>query len=517
VVPRRALLSVSDKTGLPALGAGLSAQGFELVSTGGTATALRQAGLTVTDVSALTGFPEILDGRVKTLHPAIFGGILARRDLPSHVAETSAHGIRPYDLVAVNLYPFEEKALHPKVALPDALELIDIGGPSLVRAAAKNHPHVLVLTDPADYDAALRELRAGGPSAATRLRMAAKAFAHTARYDALIAHYLNQHADGERFPPTLVLPLTRRELLRYGENHHQTAAFYGDDLGLTGSDPGAAHCRQLHGKPLSYNNLLDADAVVEALKEFAEPTVVIVKHVTPSGIASADSLEEAWRHAYATDTYSPFGGVVGCNRTVDASLARQLTQVFLELIVAPSFAPDALAVLSTKKNLRLLEVPRLGQQVPADGATLTSITGGFLLQERDLKPFDPASWRTVSKRRPTADELRTMLFAARCVKHVKSNAVVFAKDTRTVGIGGGQTARVDASYIAVFKGKQNIRGSVMASEAFFPFRDAVDVAAENGVVAIVQPGGSIRDDEVIRAADEHGIAMMFSGHRSFRH
>ena len=491
--------------------------GFELVSTGGTAKELRAAGLGVTDVSSVTGFPEILDGRVKTLHPKIHGGILAMRSKKAHMSTLGEHDIQPIDVVAVNLYPFAEESGKKSLKVEEAMDLVDIGGPTLVRAAAKNHADVVVIVDPDDYPIVLAELAKGKVAPSTRVTLASKAFSHTARYDAFVAHYFQAELLKEKFPWDLVIPFHRREVLRYGENHHQQAAFYNDPLGIFGREPGAATFKQLHGKPLSYNNILDMDAVTEALKEFDEPTVVIVKHVTPSGIASAKTLEQAWAEAYATDTYSPFGGVVAANRAVGPKLAEELTKVFLELVIAPAFEPKALDVLKAKKNLRLLEVPGLDRAKAAEGWTLTSITGGMLLQDRDVKPFDPKSWKTVTKKKPTKDQLHTMWFAARCVKHVKSNAVVFAKGTRTVGIGGGQTARVDASWIACHKGKENIRGSVMASEAFFPFRDAIDVAAENGVVAIVQPGGSIRDEDVIAAADEKGIAMVFSGHRSFRH
>lgn len=514
----RALLSVSDKTGLVPFARELSILGFELVSTGGTAAELRKAKLAVTEVADVTGFPEILDGRVKTLHPKIHAGVLAVRANQTHMTTLAQQGVAPIDLVAVNLYPFEQGTRDPRVSLPEAVEFIDVGGPTLVRAAAKNHESVVILVEPSDYEPILAELKARrGVSLETRRRLAAKAFAHTARYDAFIAHYFASRVGGEKFPRDLILPLRRRQALRYGENHHQEATWYDDPLNLLGSEPSVATAQQLHGKELSYNNLLDAEATLDALKEFEDPTVVIVKHVTPSGIASAPTLLQAWSDAYATDTYSPFGGIVACNRSVPRDLAEELSKVFLELVIAPAFAPEALERLKEKKNLRLLAVPGLESARPQEGFVVRSITGGFLVQDRDLKPFHAAEWKVVTKKKPTTDQLRTLVFASKCVKHVKSNAVVFAKGTRTVGIGGGQTARVDATWIACHKGKENIRGSCMASEAFFPFRDAVDVAAENGVVAIVQPGGSIRDDAVIAAADENGIAMVFNGHRSFRH
>lgn len=512
-----ALLSVSDKKGLTAFARRLSARGVELVSTGGTHRELVAAGLKVREVADVTGFPEILDGRVKTLHPKIHGGILARRDVGSHGQQLASHGITAIDLVVVNLYPFD-KQVGAATSVPDAVELIDVGGPALIRAAAKNHAFVTVVTSPADYDVVAAEIESGGTvSDATRQRLAVKAFAHTARYDALISRWLGERFHADPFPETLIVPLTRRMNLRYGENHHQRAAFYDDPLRMLGTEPSASTAAQLHGKELSYNNILDADTAIEALKEFEEPSVVIIKHATPSGIASAKALLPAWKDAYATDTYSPFGGVVAVNRTLGKDVAEELAKVFLELVIAPAFEPAALELLRAKKNLRLLKVEGLESSKAKGGYVIRSVTGGVLVQERDTLGFNAADWKVVTKKQPSAEEIRSMVFAAKCVKHVRSNALVFAKGTRTVGIGGGQTARVDSAMIACYKGKDNIRGSVLASEAFFPFRDAVDVAAENGVAAIVQPGGSIRDEEVIAAADERGIAMMFNNHRSFRH
>ena len=513
----KALLSVSDKTGLTSFAKSLVAAGFDLVSTGGTHRELKAAGLKAQEVADLTSFPEILDGRVKTLHPKVHGGILARRDVASHRSQLQSHGIEPIDLVAVNLYPFSQ-VLAKDLTLEDAIELIDIGGPTLVRAAAKNHDFVTVVTDPADYATVLAELTTEKTvKADTRRRLAVKAFAHTAAYDALISHWLGRTFGQGAFPPVFHLPLPKRMDLRYGENHHQKGAFYGDPFGLFGREPSVATARQLHGKELSYNNILDADTAIEAVKEFEEPSVAIIKHATPSGIASAANLLQAWTDAYATDTYSPFGGVVVVNRPLGADVARELSKVFLELVIAPSFEPAALDLLRTKKNLRLLEVPGLETSQAKDGLVVRSVTGGVLVQDRDVLDFNPARWRVVTKRQPTPEQIRSLVFAARCVKHVRSNALVFAHGTKTVGIGGGQTARVDSAMIAIYKGKDNIKGSVVASEAFFPFRDAVDLMAQHGVTAIVQPGGSIRDDEVIAAADAYDMAMMFNNHRSFRH
>jgi phosphoribosylaminoimidazolecarboxamide formyltransferase / IMP cyclohydrolase len=513
----KALLSVSDKTGLAGFANGLLEAGYDLLSTGGTHRELAAAGVRVDEVADLTKFPEILDGRVKTLHPKVHGGILARRDLESHRSQLVSHGIEPIDIVAVNLYPFS-KVLAQDVSLADAIELIDVGGPTLVRAAAKNHDFVTVVTDPKDYDLVLKELAANKTvSEGLRRSLAVKAFAHTASYDALISQWLGRAFDGPKFPEALNLPLPKRMDLRYGENHHQKAAFYGDPLGLFGKEASVSTSRQLHGKELSYNNILDADTAIEAVKEFEDPSVVIIKHATPSGIASAPTLLQAWKDAYATDTYSPFGGVVVVNRPLPKDVAAELSKVFLELVIAPAFEPEALSLLRAKKNLRLLEVPGLEGSHAKSGLIVRSVTGGVLVQDRDTLDFNPANWKIVTKRQPTAEQVRSLVFAAKCVKHVRSNALVFAKGTKTVGIGGGQTARVDSAMIAIYKGKDNIKGSVVASEAFFPFRDAVDLMAQNGVDAIVQPGGSIRDEEVIQAANEHNMTMMFNNHRSFRH
>jgi phosphoribosylaminoimidazolecarboxamide formyltransferase / IMP cyclohydrolase len=514
---RRALLSVTDKTGLIPFGRALQSLGYDLVSTGGTAKALAEGGLKVTKVEDLTGFPEILQGRVKTLHPLVHGGILAVPDDPEHAKDLKTHGIEPFDLVAVNLYPFEKNVGRKDITSQELVELIDIGGPTLIRAAAKNHKAVTVLVDPTDYDRVLHHLRsADGLTVEHRARLAAKAFAHTAHYDASIAHWMGLQQE-THLPEVFSIPMRRRAKLRYGENHHQKGAFYSDDLKIFGTEASISTAEQIHGKELSYNNILDGDTAVETVKEFDEPTVVIIKHATPSGIASAKDLVAAWKDAYATDTYSPFGGVVAVNRLVTGALADELLNVFLEVIIAPAFDEAALEKLTKKKNLRLLTIRGLEQAHAQGGYMVRSVTGGVLLQDRDTRPISSEEWRTVTKAKPTKAQLESLVFAAKCVKHVRSNAVVFAKGTRTVGIGGGQTARVDAVYIATKKGGDNIRGSVMASDAFFPFKDTIEAAAEAGVKTIVQPGGSIRDEEVIAAADKAGIAMVFSGHRSFRH
>ncbi len=512
---RLALVSVFDKTGLaPFAEALVRDHGFSFVSTGGTAKSLRDAGLPVQEVSDLTGFPEILDGRVKTLHPRIAGGILARRDDPAHVEALRTHDIPTIDMVVVNLYPFED-TVASGAPERDVIEMIDIGGPSLIRAAAKNHEHVLVVTDPAQYDGVIADLNAeGGFSIDARERLAHEAFSLTARYDAIIDQYFRRKLLATDFPQFLTLSFEKIQELRYGENAHQRAAFY---HGKPTHEPCVVNAHQLHGKELSYNNILDTDTALEAVKEFPTPAAVIVKHATPCGIATGADLLDAYSRAYATDTVSPFGGIVALNRECDAVTAEALGDLFLEVVAAPLFSEEALAVLTRKKNVRLLEVPGLGERDRFGGLMYRSVVGGILVQDRDILDPDIEKWRTVTKALPTPEQLADMAFAFKCVRHVRSNSVVFAKDGATVAIGGGQTSRVDATWIATKKGAERIHGSVIASDAFFPFRDGVDVAVEAGVAAIVQPGGSVRDAEVIAAADEHGIPMVFTGQRSFKH
>lgn len=514
---QRALLSVSDKTGIVDFAKRLAAKGVELVSTGGTATLLRDNGLTVLDVSDITGFPEMMDGRVKTLHPLVAGGILAVRDDPAHVASMEAHNIGRIDLVCVNLYPFEQ-ASEAGADLPELIEQIDIGGPSLVRAAAKNHKDVFIVTDPRFYDQVASSIESGEDGAELRQKLALRAYQSTARYDAIISRVLSKKFGLTDYPEHLVFAYDRRDVLRYGENSHQRAAWYQKAGPRNVIEPSIVGAKQLHGKQLSYNNILDADLALESVKEFPErPACVIIKHATPCGIAMADTTKQAFEDALACDPYSPFGGIVAINREMDLATAESLATLFLEIVIAPSFSPEALERLERKKNLRILTVAGLDKEYHRSGTQIRSITGGMLVQDRDLKPYDPTTWDIATSTKPTAAQMDSMTFAARCVKAIRSNAVVFCQGTKTVGIGGGQTARVDSTFIATHKGGDNIKGSVMASDAFFPFRDAIDVAAEHGVSAIVQPGGSIRDDEVIEAANEHGIAMVFSHQRSFRH
>jgi phosphoribosylaminoimidazolecarboxamide formyltransferase/IMP cyclohydrolase len=516
---KRALLSVSDKTGLAEFAKKLSRFKIEFVSTGGTAKLLREAGLDVRDISELTGFPEMLDGRVKTLHPKVHGGLLGRRGVPEHVEAMKAHEIVPIDLVIVNLYPFEATIAKPDVHLEEAIENIDIGGPSMLRSAAKNWEDVTVVVDPADYETLYFEMEAnqGATTRQTRFELARKVFAHTARYDGMIAGYLGSlaspEAERQRYPDTLTLQVTKLEDLRYGENPHQTAAFYRD---LKLEEPSISSAKQLQGKELSFNNILDGDAALEAVKAFDATAAVIIKHTNPCGVAlSAYSLVDAYTKAREVDPTSAFGGIVGLNREVDEHTAKELAATFLEAVIAPSFSKEALEILGAKKNLRLLETGPLAPAKPA--LDIKRVTGGLLLQDRDVGQVRKEDLKVVTKRAPTPEELDTLLFAWRVCKHVKSNAIVYARPGQLVAVGAGQMSRVDSSRIAVQKAVLPLQGSVVASDAFFPFADGVEAAAAAGAVAVIQPGGSVRDDEVIAAADERGIAMVFTGVRHFRH
>jgi phosphoribosylaminoimidazolecarboxamide formyltransferase/IMP cyclohydrolase len=519
----QALLSVSDKTGLVEFARGLAGLGVRLLSTGGTAKALAGAGLPVTEIGAYTGFPEMLDGRVKTLHPKVHGGILARRDLPAHAAALEQHGIPPIDLVVVNLYPFRETVAAPGCTVDDAIENIDIGGPTMVRAAAKNWQHVGIVVDPADYGALLAEMAAGGRalSAATRFGLARKAFSHTASYDGAISNWLTARGpDGTAgaFPDRFNLQAAKVQDLRYGENPHQQAAFYRDEKPAPGT---IAAYRQLQGKELSYNNIGDSDAAWECVKTFAEPACVIVKHANPCGVAIAASPLDAYRKAFATDPTSAFGGIIAFNRPVDAATLEAVSAQFLEVLLAPAYTDDALAVIRRKQNVRVLEIalPPAGVPAPA-GWDFKRVGGGFLLQTPDARNVVPGELRVVTRRAPTDEQLTDLMFAWRVAKFVKSNAIVYCVGGQTLGIGAGQMSRVDSTRIAAIKAQNAglpLAGSVVASDAFFPFRDGLDVAADNGAVAVIQPGGSVRDDEVIAAADERGIAMVLTGIRHFRH
>jgi len=506
----RALISVSDKRGALEFASGLAELGWEIVSTGGTAQTLEKGGVPVTPIEKVTGFAEMMDGRVKTLHPAVHGGILARRSVAADLASLDKLGYTPIDLVAVNLYPFRETIARPDVTIEEAIEQIDIGGPSMLRSAAKNHDAVVVIVDPMDYRRVLETLRHGGMTATLRRELAAKAFTHTAAYDGAIAAYLSSTAPGD-LPPTLVLVLERMQSLRYGENPHQPAAFY-----ATGEPGGLSALTQLGGKELSFNNLLDIDAALGAVSAFErEVACVVIKHTTPCGIALGMNAEEAYRRALATDPVSAFGSVIGFNTVVSGDAARAMVELFVEAVVAPRFQPEAIEVLTAKKNLRVIEVPRAD-----DRLDYKRVRCGFLVQDRLTFNPDERAWTVPTKRAPTDAEMNDLRFAWAAVASVKSNAILLAKDRAAIGIGAGQMSRVDSSMLAVHKAQtagHDTHGAVLASDAFFPFRDGVDAAAKAGITAIIQPGGSVRDDEVIKAAVEHGMAMVMTGVRQFRH
>ena len=513
---QRALLSVTDKTGLADFARKLSGLGVELISTGGTAKLLRDSRIPVEDVSEFTGFPEMLDGRVKTLHPKVHGGILHRREDPAHRAAIAEHGIKPIDMVVVNLYAFEKTAAKPGVAFDDLIENIDIGGPSMIRSAAKNFQDVAVVTSPADYPAIAEEMaQSGGQlSSATKWRLAQKAFATTAAYDSAIASTLERVSvsgdialPDKAFPQDLRLSFQKIMDLRYGENPHQKAAMYSD-----GSGQGVANGRQIQGKELSYNNIVDLQAAWDLAQEFDEPVCAIIKHTNPAGTATGATLAEAYRKALETDPVSAFGGVIGVNRPIDGPAAQEMAKLFLEAIAAPKFDDAAKATFSAKKNLRLVEITDAPQKW-----VLKNVSGGILVQDADVRPLRESDLKVVTKRPPTAEEKRALLFAWKVCKHVKSNAILYARDGQTVGVGAGQMSRVDSCKMGAMKAVLPLQGTVAASDAFFPFSDGVEEIAKAGATAIIQPGGSVRDQEVVDAADRHGMAMIFTGVRHFRH
>ncbi|SFJ45556.1 bifunctional phosphoribosylaminoimidazolecarboxamide formyltransferase/IMP cyclohydrolase [Thermoflavimicrobium dichotomicum] len=509
---RRALISVSDKTGVVAFAKKLAEQQIEIISTGGTYRVLQEAGIPVKGISEVTQFPEIMDGRVKTLHPKVHGGLLAIRDLETHRQQMEENGIEPIDLVVVNLYPFQQTIAKPDVTFAEAIENIDIGGPSMVRSAAKNHRYVTVVVDPSDYDTVAEQIaQEGNTDEETRARLAAKAFGHTAAYDALIAQYLHERIS-VRFPEQLTLTFEKVSALRYGENPHQQAAFYREPLAKAGQITSA---KQLHGKELSYNNINDANAALEIVSEFTEPTVVAVKHMNPCGVGTGHTLDDAFQKAYDADPVSIFGGIIACNRPVEGTVAQKMKEIFLEIIIAPSFTEEALEILKQKKNLRLLQLETLAD--PNKGLKFQSVGGGLLVQETDVHQIRLEDCQVVTDREPTPAEWEQLLFAWKVVKHVKSNAIVLAKDSRTVGVGAGQMNRVGAAKIAIEQAGEAAKGAVLASDAFFPMRDTVEAAAAAGITAIIQPGGSIRDAESIEEANKHGIAMVFTGVRHFKH
>ena len=518
---RQALLSLSDKRGALNFAQGLAAMGVKLLSTGGTAKLLRDGGLSVTEIGDYTGSPEMLDGRVKTLHPKVHGGILARRDLPEHMATLAQHGIETIDLVCVNLYPFRETVANPNVTLEDAIENIDIGGPAMVRSSAKNYAGVATVTDPEDYAALLSEMQAndGALTLATRFGLAKKAFTHTARYDSAIANWLTSLDDAhqpQQFPDKLQLAFDRVETLRYGENPHQQAAFYRDPVALAGS---IAAYKQIQGKALSYNNIADADAAWECVKTFNTPACVIIKHANPCGVAVDAKLLAAYEKAFKTDSTSAFGGIIAFNGTVDTDVVAAMNERkhFVEVLIAPAFTDAAKQMLASKQNLRVLEMPLANN---TNALEFKRVGGGLLVQTPDLFNVQLSDLKVVTEKAPTVAQIEELIFAYRVAKFVKSNAIVFCGEGMTLGVGAGQMSRVDSTRIAAIKAGNaglSLAGSCVASDAFFPFRDGLDVLAEAGAKAVIQPGGSMRDEEVIAAANEHGIAMVFTGARHFRH
>ncbi|MBI5698854.1 bifunctional phosphoribosylaminoimidazolecarboxamide formyltransferase/IMP cyclohydrolase [Candidatus Saganbacteria bacterium] len=511
-----ALLSVYDKKGLSQFAKGLLKQGYEIVSSGGTAKALKKAGVKVTEVAKLTKYPSMLGGRVKTLHPLIHGGLLANRSLKDHLADMRKYGIRPIDIVAVNLYPFEETIAHPKCTLEEAVEQIDIGGPAMVRASAKNFKDVAIIVDPADYAVILKELQEnkGRTTFETRKNLALKAFRHTKLYDTAVSAYLAQKFEGEeKFPGQVDINLTKIQELRYGENPHQKAAWY---LEPKGNHKGAVvNAKQLHGKELSFNNIVDLDSAWNLVNYFAEPTVAIIKHNNPCGVGKAVNLMVAYKKAYECDTVSAFGSIIAANREVDEKTAKAIGDLFVEAIIAPGYSAEALMIFKQKKNLRIMQLPLQGNRHGV--LDYKRVSGGFLIQDADLAQLGMNEIKTVSTKEPTLGQLEDLFFAWGVAKFVKSNTIVFVKDGATVGIGAGQMSRIDSTEIAARKAGSKAKGSVMASDAFFPFRDNVDLAAKLGISAIIQPGGSMRDQESIDAANEHQIAMVFTGRRHFRH
>ena len=510
---KRALISVFDKTNIVDFAGELDSMGWEIISTGGTSKKLKEEGIRVTDISDVTGFPECFDGRVKTLHPNVEGGILAVRDNESHKKQMERLGIEPIDIVVCNLYPFKQTLLKPGVSHEEIIENIDIGGPTMIRAAAKNYKFVTVITDPGDYRRVIDELKTHGDTLPeTKERLAAKVFIHTAHYDALIAGYFSEKTN-IKYPDTLTLTYEKKQNLRYGENPHQTAAFYASVKGIEGTLPG---CVQLHGKELSYNNIGDTDGALEALKEFDEPTIVAAKHANPCGVSSAPTLAIAFKQAYEADPVSIFGGIVAANREIDTETATEMAKIFLEVIVAPSYSREALDILTRKKNIRLLQLEHIGKKDPKMVKART-VLGGLLVQDADTELLHEAELRVVTDRRPTGIEMRDLMFAWKVVKHTKSNGITIAKNLCTVGVGPGQVSRIWALENAIRQGGDRIPGSVMASDAFFPFQDCVEAAHNAGITAIIQPGGSVRDQESVDTANRYGMAMLFTGMRHFKH
>ena len=512
---KRALISVSDKSGVVEFAKGLVELGFEIISTGGTAKALTEAGLNVIAVSDITGFPECLDGRVKTLHPKIHAGILAMRSNEEHMEQIKELGVDTIDVVAINLYPFKETIMKDGVTLAEAIENIDIGGPTMIRAAAKNYQDVAVVVDPADYQKVIDEYKANGEvSKDTKFELAYKVFEHTASYDTLISTYLRKQIGKELFPKNLSLTYEKVQDMRYGENPHQLGVFYKEAGKVEGT---LAAAKQLHGKELSYNNINDANGALELVKEFDEPTVVASKHANPCGVGSGEDIYQAYMRAYEGDPVSIFGGIIAANREIDAKTAEEMSKIFLEIIIAPSFSNEALEILTRKKNIRLLELPTISKKMSVNDFDMKRVMGGLLVQQRDVELYDEENWKVVTDKAPTAQEIEDMKFAWKVVKHTKSNGIAVAKDNMSLGQGHGQTNRVMAARIALDYAGERAKGAVLASDAFFPFPDCVEEAAKAGITAIIQPGGSVNDQLSIDACNKHGIAMVFVGMRHFKH
>ncbi len=519
-VKKRALISVSNKAGVVEFAQGLSKLGFEIISTGGTAKALKESGLSVISISDVTGFPEMLDGRVKTLHPKVHGGLLGIRDNADHQKQMQENGIDPIDVVAVNLYPFQETIAKPDVTLEEAIENIDIGGPAMIRSAAKNHKDVLVVVNPDKYSMVVDALSQGNVTLELKQQLALEVFQHTAQYDQAIANYLSQvSSEKEAFPESFQVSFQKVSELRYGENPHQKGAFYKESKT---EEPCVANAIQKHGKELSFNNLLDLNSALELVKEFSEPAAIVIKHNNPCGAAVDKDLVTAYVKAYETDPVSAFGGVMGFNRVVDEATALEISKIFVEAIIAPGYDAKAFDILAKKKNIRLMELAGLGQWVQSKeknfiGQDIKRVVGGLLIQDRDVIHENGAQLNSVAARQPTEEELKSMQFAWKVAKHVRSNAIVFVRGTETVGVGAGQMSRVDSARLAVEKANKPIKGCVVASDAFFPFRDGVDQVIDSGATAVIQPGGSVRDEEVIAACNEKNAAMVFTGLRHFKH
>jgi len=510
----RALISVSDKTGIVEFAQALSRLGVRIISTGGTATRLRDNGVDVVGISDVTGFPECLDGRVKTLHPAVHGGILAMREKPEHMKQLADLKIETIDIVAINLYPFKETILKPSVMLEDAIENIDIGGPTMLRSAAKNHKDVIVICDPKDYEQVIKELEDKGEvSYATKYKLALKVFQHTAAYDAMISDYLRKEIEAE-LPDNLTLTFEKVQELRYGENPHQKAYYYKEIKPCEGSLVNAV---QLHGKELSFNNINDTNGALETLKEFEEPAVVAVKHANPCGVGTGYDIFDAYVKAYKADPVSIYGGIVAANRTIDEMTAAEINKIFVEIVIAPDFTEEALAILTQKKNIRLLKLENILSKAPKDSIDLKKVSGGILIQESDSSLYDEADIKVVTDRIPTEREMEDMKFAMKVVKHIKSNGIVIAREGKTIGVGPGQVNRIWAVENSIRQATDSTEGSILASDAFFPFNDCVTAASKAGITAIIQPGGSMNDEESIKKANELGIAMVFTGVRHFKH